>query len=71
MGLARRIDKVQLKIMEALKDCHLDRIGAMNALLSITLSIATEEAPDDPIKAIHESLSEIQDWQNYFLYLAK
>ena len=63
MGL-RRIDNVQLKIMEALQDCQLDRIGAMNALLSITLSIATEEAPDDPIKAINESLQEVQEWRD-------
>ena len=63
MGL-RRIDKVQLKIIEALKDCHLSRIGAMNALLSITLSIAKEETPSDPISVIHESLQEIQELQD-------
>ena len=28
----KRVDKVQLKIMEALKDSHVSRIGAMNAL---------------------------------------
>ena len=71
MGLMRRIDKVQLKIIKALKDCHVGRIGAMNALLSITLSIATEEAPEDPIKAINKSLHEIQEWQDYFLDLAR
>ena len=36
----------------------------MNALLSITLSIATEEAPTDPIRAINDSLEEIQAWQD-------
>ena len=60
----RRIDKVQLMIMEALKDSHVGRIGAMSALLSITLSIAKEEAdnlpgnldvmPNDPIKIINK-----------------
>ncbi|KFM20492.1 hypothetical protein AAA799D07_00387 [Marine Group I thaumarchaeote SCGC AAA799-D07] len=77
----RRIDKVQLMIMEALKDSHVGRIGAMSALLSITLSIAKEEAdnlpgnldvmPNDPIKIINKLLAEIQEWQDYFLDLAR
>jgi len=77
----RRIDKVQLKIMEALEDSHAGRIGAMSALLSITLSIAKEEAhhlpgnleviPGDPIKIINELLAEIQEWQDYFVDLAR
>ena len=59
----------------------MSRIGAMNALLSITLSIAKEEAndlpgnlevmPDDPIKIINKLLAEIQEWQDYFLDLAR
>ena len=58
----KQVDKVQLKIIAALKDCHLDRIGAMNALLSIALSIAEE--PTNPISVINDSLAEIQDWQD-------
>ena len=64
MGLTRRIDKVQLQIMNALKDCKLDRVSAMNALLSIALSIAKEEMPTDPIHAINDSLEQIQAWQD-------
>ena len=60
----RRIDEIQLKIMEALKSCGVGRMGVMNALLSIALSIAREEAPDDPIKAINESLEEVQEWRD-------
>ena len=60
----RRIDEIQLKIIESLKDCGVGRIGALDALLSITLSIAREEAPDDPIKAINESLEEVQEWRD-------
>ena len=63
LGL-KQVDKVQLKIIAALKDCHLDRIGAMNALLSIALSIAEEEEPTNPISVINDSLAEIQDWQD-------
>jgi len=40
------------------------RIGALDALLSIALSIAREEAPDDPIKAINKSLEEVQEWRD-------
>ena len=50
--------------MNALKDCKLDRVSAMNALLSIALSIAKEEMPTDPIHAINDSLEEIQAWQD-------
>ena len=64
MGLTRRIDKVQLQIMKALKDCKLDRVSAMNALLSIALSIAKEEIPTDPIRVINDSLEQIQAWQD-------
>ena len=64
MGLTKRIDKVQLQIMNALKDCKLDRVSAMNALLSIALSIAKEEMPTDPIRAINDSLEQIQAWQD-------
>jgi len=42
----------------------LDRVGAINALLSIALSIAKEETPSDPIRAINESLEEIQELQD-------
>ena len=34
---------------------------AESALLSIALSIAKEETPSDPIRAINESLEEIQE----------
>jgi hypothetical protein len=64
MGLMIRIDNVQLKIINALKDCKLDRVGAMNVLLSVTLSIAKEEAPSDPITVINDSLEEVQHWQD-------
>ncbi len=60
----RRIDEIQLKIIESLKDCGVGRIGALDALLSIALSIAREEAPDDPIKAINKSLEEVQEWRD-------
>ena len=50
--------------MNALKDCKLDRVSAMNALLSIALSIAKEEMPTDPIHAINDSLEQIQAWQD-------
>ena len=64
VGLTRRIDKVQLQIIEALKDCKLDRIGAMSVLLSVALSIAKEETPNDPIRTINETLQEILEWQD-------
>ena len=64
MVLMIRIDNVQLKIINALKDCKLDRVGAINVLLSIALSIAKEELPADPIIALNESLEEIQEWQD-------
>ena len=50
--------------MNALKDCKLDRVSAMNALLSIALSIAKEEMPTDPIRVINDSLEQIQAWQD-------
>ena len=69
MGLMIRIDNVQLKIINALKDCKLDRVGAINVLLSIALSIAKEELPADPIIALNESLEEIQEWQDPIEYM--
>ena len=58
----RRIDTVQIKVLESLKNCKLEPHEAVNVLLSIALSMI-KEAESEPIHAINNALEEIQFWQ--------
>lgn len=58
----RKIDAVQLKIIESMKGCKLDPIEAINVLLSIALSIA-RETEEHPTQTIIKALESVYFWQ--------
>ena len=58
----RDIDRVQLDIMETLKDCKLTPDEVCNIMLSIALSI-TKEQSNETIQEITKKLEELSYWQ--------
>ncbi len=66
----RDVDRVQLDIMETIKDCKLTPDEVCNIMLSIGLSI-TKETSKEPIQEITKKLEEISylhrydDWDRY------
>lgn len=58
----RKIDKVQLDVMETLKGCKLEPEQVINVMLSIAY-FTSAEINQEPIKAIHDALEELQYWR--------
>ena len=58
----REIDRVQKKVMQAMRGSGISPEYALNLMLSIALSIA-KEMDNDPIARINKQLEELSYWQ--------
>ena len=58
----REIDRVQKKVMQAMRGSGISPEYALNLMLSIALSIA-KEMDNEPIARINKQLEELSYWQ--------
>jgi len=56
------IDRVQKKVMQAMRGSNISPEYALNVMLSIALSIA-KEIDNEPIARINKQLEELSFWQ--------
>ena len=56
------IDRVQKKVMQAMRGSNISPEYALNVMLSIALSIA-KEIDNEPIARINKQLEELSYWQ--------